>query len=93
VSKRTWSRYVSGPSRFWTKSKCANWKRTNADRHRLFEIDKRTEITERELRKKREELRRVRERLQDPHLGPGITRELRKHVEILERELGELERK
>jgi aryl-alcohol dehydrogenase-like predicted oxidoreductase len=37
---------VSGPSRFWTKSKCANWKRINADRHRLFEIDKRTEISD-----------------------------------------------
>jgi hypothetical protein len=45
------------------------------------------------LIKKREELRRVRERLQDPDLRPGMERELRKHVEILERGTGELDGK
>jgi len=40
VSKRLASRYVSGPSRNWTKSKCPNWKRDNAERHRLFELPK-----------------------------------------------------
>jgi hypothetical protein len=34
---------------------------------------------------------RVRERLQDPDLRPGIARELRKHIDILEREISELE--
>jgi hypothetical protein len=41
--------------------------------------------------KKREELARVRERLQDPDLRPGMARKLRKHVAILEREIAELE--
>ena len=36
VSKRLSSRYVGGPSRNWTKAKCANWKRINADRGKLF---------------------------------------------------------
>jgi len=33
----------------------------------------------------------VLERLRDPHLRPGLSREYRKHVEILEREIAELE--
>jgi len=41
VSKRLASRYVSGPSRYWTKTKCPDWKRVNAERHRLFENNKR----------------------------------------------------
>ena len=42
------------------------------------------------LIKKLEELARVLERLQDPELRPGIARELRRHVAILEREIAEL---
>ena len=37
VSKRRQSGYVSGPWSHWVKTKCANWKRENAERHRLFE--------------------------------------------------------
>ena len=40
VSKRLSSRYMSGPSRHYTKSKCPNWKRDNAERYRLFETPK-----------------------------------------------------
>ena len=42
------------------------------------------------LAKKREELARVQERLQDPDLRPGMAGELRKHIAILEREIAEL---
>jgi hypothetical protein len=37
VSKRLSSRYVSGPSRNWVKTKCPDWKRVNAERGKLFE--------------------------------------------------------
>ena len=37
VSKRQSSRYVSGPSRHWIKTKCPNWKRANVNRGKLFE--------------------------------------------------------
>ena len=37
VSKRLASRYSSGPSRNWVKSKCPGWKRINSERYRLFE--------------------------------------------------------
>jgi hypothetical protein len=43
------------------------------------------------LKKKREELARVMERLASPQLSHGMARELRKHVAILEREVSELE--
>jgi hypothetical protein len=46
---------------------------------------------ERDLKKKCKELARVRERLEDPDLRPGIARELRGHIAILEREIAELE--
>jgi bifunctional non-homologous end joining protein LigD len=97
VSKRRSSRYSSGPSRNWVKTKCPDWKRANAERHRLFEGSRkqaRPELTEgrRALAKKREELARVLERLKGPAaLRPGIERALRKHVAILEREIAELE--
>jgi hypothetical protein len=70
VSKRLSSRYMSGPSRHWTKSRCPDWKRDNAERYRLFEPPKKPEPTERdrELKKKREELARVQERLLAPDL-------------------------
>jgi hypothetical protein len=93
VSKLRTSGYGSGPCRHWVKTKCPNWKRENAERHRLFEDPPKSAISDadRELKKKREELRRVMERLQGPDLSHGMARELRTHVETLEREIGELE--
>ena len=93
VSKRLASRYSSGPSRNWVKTKCPGWKRANSERWRIFEGPRKPEMTEAQktLAKKRAELVRVLERLQDPDLRPGIARELRKHVAILEREIAELE--
>src|SRR5262245_32846435 len=90
------SQYVSGPSRHWTKTKCPGWKRENAERYRLFERPKKAEPSEqeqreRELRKKRAELARVLESLQGRDLWPGLARELRKHVAIIEREIAEIE--
>jgi hypothetical protein len=75
------SGYVSGPWRHWVKTKCANWKRENAERHRLFENNKKPEPNEREqeLQKKKAELARVLERLGSPDVRAGIARELRKH--------------
>jgi hypothetical protein len=72
------------------------WKRIKAERHRQFEGPRRparTELTEAQkaLAKKREELARVLERLRSPELRPGIARELRKQVAILEREIADLE--
>jgi hypothetical protein len=92
VSKRLSSRYMGGPSRVWTKSKCPGWKRANAHRHKLFEVTRKPEPTEDEkaLARKRVELARVFERLRDPDLRPGLAREFRKHVEILEREIAAL---
>ena len=43
------------------------------------------------LAKKRDELAMVLERLRSPGPRPGIPRELRKHIAILEREIAELE--
>ena len=73
----------------------ANWKRENAERHRLFEQPIKPEITEREhaSAKKREELARILERLEDPDLRPGMAKELRRHVVILEREITELKQR
>ena len=92
VSKRLASRYSSGPSRNWVKTKCPGWKRINSERYRLFEGPKKPAITEEERAsaRKRAELARVLERLQDPDLRPGIARELRRHVTLLEREIAEL---
>ena len=93
VSKRLASRYSSGPSRNWVKTKCPNWKRINAGRHKLFEGPRKPELTEAQktLAKKRQELARVLERLRSPPLSHGIARELRKQQAILEREIAELE--
>ena len=90
VSKRKGSRYSSGPSRNWVKTKCPG-----LEAHQLpsgislFEGPRKPELTEAQktLAKKREELARVQERLQAPDLRPGIARELRKHLTILEREI------
>jgi hypothetical protein len=62
------------------KTKCANWKRENAERHRLFEPPKpKTRERERVLAKQREELARVLERLEGtepriPGHGPRVTK-------------------
>ena len=94
VSKRLSSRYSSGPSRNWVKTKCPHWKRINSERHKIFEGPRKPELTEAQktLAKKREELARVLERLRSAQLSHGMARELRKHVTILEREIAELER-
>ena len=82
-----------GPSRYWVKTKCPDWKRDNAERHKLFEKLRKPELTEaaKALRKKREELARVREQLRSPGLSAGMARDLRKHVAILERDIAELD--
>ena len=61
VSKRLSSHYVSGPSRNWIKTKCPDWKRVNAEWHKLFEGPRKPELTEAQetLAKKREELARM----------------------------------
>jgi len=61
VGKRLSSRYMSGPSRSWTKSKCPNWRRANANRGKLFERPQMPALTEgqRALIKKRETLRQI----------------------------------
>jgi bifunctional non-homologous end joining protein LigD len=46
VSKRLASRYSSGPSRNWVKTKCPDWKRINAERWRIFEGPIKPEVTE-----------------------------------------------
>ena len=93
VSKRLASRYSSGPSRNWVKTKCPGWKRINAERYRLFEgPPRKPELTEAQqtLARKRQQLARVIERLRSPPLSHGIARELRKQQAILEREIAEL---
>jgi bifunctional non-homologous end joining protein LigD len=93
VSKRLASRYAGGPNRNWVKTKCPGWKRINSERYRLFEGPRKPELSEAQktLTKKRQELARVLEWLESPGLIPGIARELRKHVAILEQEIAELE--
>jgi hypothetical protein len=93
VSKRLNARSVSGPSRNWVKTKCPEWKRINAERHRLFERPRKPGQTgrQRALVKKREKLARVLERLRASGLSASIARELRKQRAILEREVAELE--
>jgi bifunctional non-homologous end joining protein LigD len=61
VSKRLSSRYMSGPSRHWTKTKCPGWKRINAERWRIFEGPTKPGLTEAQktLARKRKELARV----------------------------------
>ena len=95
VSKRLASRYSSGPSRNWVKTKCPGWKRINTERYRLFAgPPRKAELTEAQktLAKKRQELARVLERLRAPGLSAGIARELRKNAASLEREIAQIER-
>ena len=69
------------------------WRRAN--RGKLFEGNRKPAPTltddQTVLIRKRQELSRVRERLQDPDLRPGIARELRTHVAVLETEIAELQ--
>ena len=60
VSKHLASRYSSGPSRNWVKTKCPAWKRINAERWRIFEGPSKPALTEAQktLAKKRQELAR-----------------------------------
>jgi hypothetical protein len=83
VSKRRASGYASGPSRHWVKVKCDGWREANQFRHKMFEDPRKSEPDPRvrNLKKKREELARVPERLQ----GPGLT------TGMLEAEIAELE--
>jgi hypothetical protein len=93
VSKRLASRYTSGPTRNWQKVKDPAWNRAHLEvRRRIFEPAKPPAMTETErtLARRREELARVQERLQAPDVQPGVARELRKQVTILEREIAEL---
>ena len=53
VSKRLASRYSSGPSRNWVKTKCPGWKRINSERYRLFEGPRKPEA-QKTLAKKRQ---------------------------------------
>ena len=94
VSKRMASRYSSGPSRNWVKTKCPDWKRINSERHKLFEGPRKPELTEAQktLAKKRQALARVTERLRSPPRSHGIARELRKQQAILKREIAALQR-
>jgi ATP-dependent DNA ligase len=61
VSKRRASGYVSEAWRHWVKVKCDGWREANQFRHKLFEGLRKQEPDprERDLKKKREELRRV----------------------------------
>jgi hypothetical protein len=54
--------YASGPSRSWVKTKCPQWRRANADRHKLLKSRPMLGPSEREkaLEQKRAELARVR---------------------------------
>jgi hypothetical protein len=77
ISKRIDQPYVTGPAKYCVKSKSPTWRRDNQQRFRMFEGNKKKPaLTEEQktLIKKREELTRVRERLQDPDLRPGIGR-------------------
>jgi bifunctional non-homologous end joining protein LigD len=93
VSKRLSSPYSSGTCRNWVKVKTDGWREANQFRHKMFEGNKKPELSEEQktLIKKRQELARVQERLQDPDVRPGMAKELRRHIAILEKEIAELE--
>jgi ATP-dependent DNA ligase len=93
VSKRLASRYSSGASRNWLKTKCPSWARANANRSELFQRPNKPELTEdqRTLARKREQLRRLQERLQASDMRPGIARELRKQATVLEQQITQLD--
>jgi hypothetical protein len=86
------SRYSSGTCRDWQRTKCNGWREANQFRHKLFEGRQNQEPDPgaRDLKKKREEWRRVVERLHGPDLSPGMARELKKQLALLEAEIAEL---
>jgi hypothetical protein len=90
VSKKLNSRYESGPSTLWQKSKCPSWRLAHVERWRAFEKPQQIE-EQKALIKKRQELARVVERLADPDLRSGLARELHKLQLVLEREIAVLE--
>ena len=71
-----------------------SWRQANQFWHKMLEGNWKPEPSphERDLKKKREELARVLERLQDPALRPGLARELRRRIAVPEKEIAELER-
>jgi hypothetical protein len=80
--------------------KCPNWRRVHAERWKAFEkapaSSEFSEVErehERQLQKKRVELARALECLDDPSLRSSLAREFRRHVAELEREIAELEGK
>jgi ATP-dependent DNA ligase len=91
VSKRLDRPYISGPSKSWLKTKCAGWARDNQERYRVFE--KPAALTEREraLRRKWEELARVRTSLANPGLRAGLFAAFKAQELALLREIAELE--
>jgi hypothetical protein len=62
--------------RNWVRVKTDGWRQAKQFRHKIFEGNKRSKPNphERDLKKKREELARVLERLQDPDVRPGMAR-------------------
>ena len=94
VSKCLASRYASGPSRNWVKTKCPDWKRINAERWRIFEDPTKPEPTEAQktLAKKREELARVRGSLARPELRPGLAAAFKAQEQALRQEIEDLKR-
>jgi len=93
VSKRRGSRYSSGPSRNWLKTKCPDSKRINAERWRIFEGPSKPEPTEAQkmLAKKREELARVLASLARPGLRAGLFAALEAQERSLLKEIAEIE--
>ena len=95
VGKRTDKPYASGPCKFWVKLKNPELVRANQRRHLMFEGHKKPEPTENEtqLKKKRAELARIIERLEDPRpASPGMLKGLRQDQALLEQQIAELER-
>jgi ATP dependent DNA ligase domain len=93
VSKRRRHATWAGRAAIGQKRSVRDESAPNAERWRIFEGPRKPELTEAQktLAKKREELARVLEHLRSPGLSPDLTRELRKHVAILEREIAEFE--
>mgnify|MGYP003694576261 CR=1 FL=1 len=77
VSKRLSSPYSSGTMpQLGQGEDATGWREANQFRHKMFEGNKKPELTEEQktLIKKRQELARVQERLQSPGLTTGMAR-------------------
>jgi hypothetical protein len=98
VSKRRDRPYVSRPSRYWVKTKCADWKRDNRERFHMFEGNRRPAQSEVAEREPADELSKKAGRASSvcssvwgsPGVSPGIARELQKHKATLELEIAGL---